>query len=37
MTDVTENQSSEPITDYKMGSDNIRPFGLDIHNPAGKT
>ena len=33
MTDVTENQSSEPITDYKMGSDNIRPFGLDIHNP----
>ena len=23
----------EPITDYEMGSDNIRPFGLDIHNP----
>lgn len=20
-------------TDYKMGQDNIRPFGLDIHNP----
>ncbi|MEO0617937.1 MAG: BCCT family transporter [Pseudomonadota bacterium] len=20
-------------TDYEMGSDNIRPFGLDIHNP----
>jgi len=23
----------EPMTDYEMGSDNIRPFGLDIHNP----
>ena len=20
-------------TDYKLGQDNIRPFGLDIHNP----
>ena len=35
-TDVTEPQGgggSEFISDYKMGQDNIRPFGLDIHNP----
>ncbi|MEL7302460.1 MAG: BCCT family transporter [Pseudomonadota bacterium] len=23
----------DTITDYELGSDNIRPFGLDIHNP----
>lgn len=23
----------KPVTDFVMGSDNIRPFGLDIHNP----
>ncbi len=21
------------LTDYKIGQDNITPFGLDIHNP----
>ncbi|MGI9409945.1 MAG: BCCT family transporter, partial [Hyphomicrobiaceae bacterium] len=25
--------AQESTTSYKMGSDNIRPFGLDIHNP----
>ncbi len=25
--------ASETDTDYKLGQDNIRPFGLDIHNP----
>jgi BCCT family betaine/carnitine transporter len=25
--------SNEEGTDYKIGQDNIRPFGLDIHNP----
>lgn len=24
---------SDPITTYQVGEDNIRPFGLDIHNP----
>ena len=24
---------SEKITDYKVGQDNVTPFGLDIHNP----
>lgn len=28
---VTENDQFS--TDYEMGQDNIRPFGLDIHNP----
>ncbi|MEM7068276.1 MAG: BCCT family transporter [Pseudomonadota bacterium] len=23
----------DAVTDYQMGQDNIRPFGLDIHNP----
>lgn len=23
----------ETKTDYKLGQDNITPFGLDIHNP----
>jgi len=23
----------KPLTDYKVGQDNITPFGLDIHNP----
>jgi BCCT family betaine/carnitine transporter len=31
MTDSTP--PPEPITDYEIGQDNIRPFGLDIHNP----
>ncbi|MEM7060183.1 MAG: BCCT family transporter [Pseudomonadota bacterium] len=26
-------QSGEFSTEYEMGQDNIRPFGLDIHNP----
>ncbi len=25
--------SNSKLTDHKMGSDNIRPLGLDIHNP----
>lgn len=25
--------SGEFSTDYELGQDNIRPFGLDIHNP----
>jgi len=25
--------TTEPTTDYEVGQDNIRPFGLDIHNP----
>lgn len=33
MTVADENAGPEQITDYEMGSDNIRPFGLDIHNP----
>ena len=24
---------SKPVTNYKIGQDNITPFGLDIHNP----
>lgn len=28
-----ETDSSRLNTDYKLGQDNIRPFGLDIHNP----
>ncbi|MEM7256172.1 MAG: BCCT family transporter, partial [Pseudomonadota bacterium] len=27
------NQSGEQDNDFHIGSDNIRPFGLDIHNP----
>ena len=26
-------ENSEYSTDYEMGQDNIRPMGLDIHNP----
>jgi len=33
MTDATEPGEGEPVTNYQMGQDNIRPFGLDIHNP----
>ncbi len=33
MTDATQQGEGEPVTDYQMGQDNIRPFGLDIHNP----
>lgn len=38
MTDISNEQSSvqdsgEYSTDYTLGQDNIRPFGLDIHNP----
>ena len=25
--------SNPEATDYEVGQDNIRPFGLDIHNP----
>ena len=25
--------SDNTTSEYEMGSDNIRPFGLDIHNP----
>lgn len=27
------NQTTEQDNEYHLGSDNIRPFGLDIHNP----
>ena len=33
MSTANDQAPQEPITDYEMGSDNIRPFGLDIHNP----
>jgi len=33
MTASNDGSEGEPMTDYKMGSDNITPFGLDIHNP----
>jgi BCCT family betaine/carnitine transporter len=37
MTDSTDDPGTEvphPVdTDYNTGQDNIRPFGLDIHNP----
>lgn len=33
MSVETEDPGGGPITDYELGSDNIRPFGLDIHNP----
>jgi betaine/carnitine transporter, BCCT family len=37
MTDISETTGANaphPIdTDYELGQDNIRPFGLDIHNP----
>jgi BCCT family betaine/carnitine transporter len=26
-------ESMDYSTDFEMGQDNIRPFGLDIHNP----
>ncbi|MEM7195602.1 MAG: BCCT family transporter [Pseudomonadota bacterium] len=29
----SDTQSDSTRSDYKMGSDNIRPMGLDIHNP----
>ena len=33
MSTTNDQAPQEPMTDYEMGSDNIRPFGLDIHNP----
>ena len=33
MTDSTHTGGDEPVTDFELGQDNIRPFGLDIHNP----
>jgi BCCT family betaine/carnitine transporter len=33
MTDSTNESGPPPVTDYEMGSNNIRPMGLDIHNP----
>ncbi|MEL6374050.1 MAG: BCCT family transporter [Pseudomonadota bacterium] len=33
LADEGAGSSSEPMTDYKPGTDNIRPLGLDIHNP----
>jgi len=34
MSVVNESSGGEPDTiEYEMGQDNIRPFGLDIHNP----
>ncbi|MGI9407912.1 MAG: BCCT family transporter, partial [Hyphomicrobiaceae bacterium] len=33
MSTVNDDVGSGSVTDYEMGSDNIRPFGLDIHNP----
>ena len=31
--DSVTDDRNEIATDYEMGSHNIRPFGLDIHNP----
>ncbi|MEP0942710.1 MAG: BCCT family transporter [Rhizobiaceae bacterium] len=33
MTVETEQTEAEKTSDYELGSDNITPFGLDIHNP----
>ncbi|MEM9329996.1 MAG: BCCT family transporter [Pseudomonadota bacterium] len=33
MTVADEDAGIEPVVDYELGQDNIRPFGLDIHNP----
>lgn len=37
MTDTLENTESDiphPVdSDYEVGQDNVKPFGLDIHNP----
>ena len=33
MSVESTDSESAPATDYVAGSDNIRPFGLDIHNP----
>ncbi|MEX0345171.1 MAG: BCCT family transporter [Rhizobiaceae bacterium] len=33
MSVADENVDTQPMTEYELGSDNIRPFGLDIHNP----
>ena len=30
---IEDQENLEYNTDFKMGQDNIRPFGLDIHNP----
>lgn len=32
-TDLPSEESVEYSTEYEMGQDNIRPLGLDIHNP----
>jgi BCCT family betaine/carnitine transporter len=33
VTDTPGDNRQSSMTDYEMGSDNIRPMGLDIHNP----
>ena len=33
VSDDPDRGTDEPVTEYVMGSHNIRPFGLDIHNP----
>ncbi len=33
MSTTNDELPQEATTEYEMGSDNIRPFGLDIHNP----
>lgn len=33
MSTSEEEIGGSEVTDYEMGQDNIRPFGLDIHNP----
>ena len=35
MTDTAHTRNAEEAADvnYQLGQDNIRPFGLDIHNP----
>lgn len=33
MTVESDPNETEQVSDYELGSDNIRPFGLDIHNP----
>ncbi len=32
-SDAPSENDTDYSTDYEMGQDNIRPFGLDIHNP----
>ena len=33
MSVESDPNEADQVSDYELGSDNIRPFGLDIHNP----